>query len=162
MSSVTVKRNVVLRSIVTPKLREELANDLEEAATEITQRIQQIDFQTRAYITDLQRTNLQQAMSVRKQVEAEKKRQEELRDALLERKAQVVELEDGTEVVRGTLESFVEIKVGDNLGQILGGVEILTKDDEIIEIRQRENLDEPEESVVQLLEEARSRGQDGR
>lgn len=160
MSSVTIKRNVILRSIVTPKLREELARELQNAAEEIEQRIQQIDVQTRSYITDLQRTDLQQAMVVRKQIETEKKRQEELKDALLERKAQVEELEDGSEVVRGTLESFVEISIGDDLAQILGGIEIVTKDDEVVEVRQREALDEPEESVTQIIEQARPQSQD--
>lgn len=156
MSSVTIKRNVVLRSIVTDQLRAELSGELEAAAEELAQRIQQLDFQTRAYITDLQRTNLQQAMAVRKQVEAEKKRQQELRDALLERKAQVEELEDGAEVIRGTLESLVEVKVGDNLARVLGGVEIVTKDDEVVEIREREKLDEPAEDLSQIIQEVRA------
>jgi hypothetical protein len=156
MPSVTIKRNVLLRSIVTEKLRTDLSEELQSAADEVDQRVQQLDFQTRAYITDLQRTNLQQAMAVRKQVEAEKHRQQELRDALLERKAQVEVLEDGSEVVRGTLESFVEINVGDDLSEVLGGVEIVTKDDVVVEIRQRQTTDEPEESVTQIIQDVRS------
>lgn len=152
MSSVMIKRSVVLRSVVTDQLRQELGQQLQAAADEVDRRITEMDAQTRAYITDLQRNNLQQAMAVRKQVEAQKKQQQDLRDAMLERKAAVQELEDGAEVTRGTLESFVEIKVGDNLREILGGVEIITKDDEVVEIRQTESgllLDE----AVQLLEE---------
>ncbi len=156
MSSVTIRRNVLLRSIVTDKLRKELSEELQNAADEVDQRVQQLDFQTRAYITDLQRTNLQQAMAVRKQIEAEKHRQQELRDALLERKAQVEELEDGAEVVRGTLESYVELSVGDNIAEVLGGIEIVTKDDVVVEIRQRQTVDEGEESVAQLIQEVRS------
>lgn len=154
MSSVTIKRNVVLRSIVTENLRAELSGELEAAAEELAERIQQLDFQTRAYITDLQRTNLQQAMAVRKQVEAEKARQQELRDALLERKAQVEELKDGDEVIRGTLESYVEIKMGDDISRTLGGVELVTRDNEVIEIRERETLDEGAQSVSQIIQEA--------
>ena len=156
MPSVTIKRNVLLRSIVTEKLRTDLIAELDSAAEEVEQRVQQLDFQTRAYITDLQRTNLQQAMAVRKQVEAEKLRQKELRDALLERKAQVQELEDGTEVVRGTLESLVEVDVGDDLSEILGGLEIVTKDDLVVEIRLRSTIAEPEESVTQIIQDVRS------
>ena len=60
------------------------------------------------------RADLQRAMAVRKQIEGEKQKQNEVRDALLERKAQVAELENGNEVIRGTLESFVEINEGDS------------------------------------------------
>lgn len=156
MASVTIKRNVLLRAIVNERLRVELGQELQTAADEVEERMQQLDFQTRAYITDLQRTNLQQAMAVRKQVEAEKKRQQELRDTLLERKAEVQELKDGAEIVRGTLESLVEISEGDNIAELLGGVEIVTRDDVVVEIRRRSSVDGDEPSISRLLEEAKS------
>ena len=137
MAGVTIKRTVILRAIVTDQLKEQVSTELQAAADEVEQRVQQLDFSTKAYITDLQRADLQRAMAVRKQIEAEKQKQTELRDALLERKAQVAVLENGTEVVRGTLESYVEIKEGDDLAVLLGGTEIVSKDDIVIEIRQR-------------------------
>ncbi len=153
MSSVMIKRNVVLRSIVTENLRRDLSEQLQAAAEEMDRRMNEMDAPTRAYITDLQRNNLQQAMAVRKQIEAEKKRQQDMRDAMLERKAAVEELEDGTEVTRGTLESFVEVKVGDNLRAILGGVQIVTRDDEVIEIREGDPALSLDEAVGQLMQE---------
>jgi len=137
MAGVIVKRNVILRAIVTEQLKQDVGTELQAAADEIEERIQQLDFSTKAYITDLQRADLQRAMAVRKQIETEKQRQQELRDQLLERKAMVQELELNTEVVRGTLESFVEINEGDDLGVLLGGTELLVKDDVVIEIRRR-------------------------
>lgn len=137
MAGVLIKRTVVLRAIVTDKLKEQVSAELQAAADEVEQRVQQLDFSTKAYITDLQRADLQRAMAVRKQVEAEKQKQTELRDALLERKAEIAELENGTEVVRGTIESFVEVNEGDDLALIMGGTEIVTKDDVVVEMRQR-------------------------
>jgi hypothetical protein len=154
--SVLIKRNVLLRAVVTDQLRAELSAEIQNAVDEVDQRIETLDAQTRAYITDLQRTNLQQAMVVRKQVEAEKKRHQDLRDALMERRAQVEVLEDGGEVVRGTLESFVELKVGANLRDVLAGVSIVTKDDEVTDIRERSADEESADSLAALLESARS------
>jgi hypothetical protein len=159
MSSVLIKRNVLLRAVVTDQLRAELSAEIQNAVDEVDQRIETLDAQTRAYITDLQRTNLQQAMVVRKQVEAEKKRHQDLRDALMERRAQVAVLEDGAEVVRGTLESFVELKAGDNLRDVLAGVSVVTKDDAVLEIRERTADDEDADNLAALLESAR--GQEG-
>ncbi|MGE5532147.1 MAG: YlqD family protein [Bacteroidota bacterium] len=149
MAGVLIKRNVILRAIVTDQLKEQVSTELQAAADEVEQRVQQLDFSTKAYITDLQRADLQRAMAVRKQIEAEKQKQTELRDALLERKAQVAELENGQEVVRGTLESFVEIKEGDDLAVLLGGTEIVSKDDIVVEVRQRRP--EELEDTPQLL-----------
>jgi hypothetical protein len=134
---VIVRRNIILRAVVTDQLKEQVGRELQEAADEIQERVQQLEFSTKSYITDLQRSDLQRAMAVRKQVEAEKQKQTELRDALLERKAQIAELENDSEVIRGTLEGYVEVNEGDDLGMLLGGTEILTKDDLVIEIRQR-------------------------
>ena len=138
---VSIKRNVVLRAVVTPQLREEITAELDQAIDEVDQRVQQIDFSTKPYLAELQRTNLQQAIQVRKQIEAEKTKHTDLREALTERKAQVASLTDGEEIVRGTLESFADVKQGDNLTEILAGVEIVVKDDLVIEIRQGQPMD---------------------
>lgn len=148
---VWVKRNVILRAIVTDQLKTQVSEELQSAAKEIEERIVQLDFSTKAYITDLQRSDLQRAMAVRKQVEAEKQKQSEMRDALLERRAQVQVLENDTEVIRGTLESFVEINEGDDLALLLGGVEIVSKDDIVLEIRQLRPSEEPAEAPSLIL-----------
>lgn len=151
MPDVIVKRNVILRSIVTDKLKQELDEELQRAIDEIDQRIQQIDFRTQPYITDLQRTNIQQAMAIRKQVEAEKTKQQQLREQLRQRKEQIQALQNGDEVIRGSLESQVEIEEGDNLTEVLAGVEIITKDDVVVEIRQRQIADLEQEDVPQII-----------
>lgn len=144
MPGIILKRNVILRAVVTDQLKAQVSAELQAAADEVDARLAQMDAQTRGYITQLQQADLSRAMAVRKQIEAERKKQLELKDALLERKAQVQELENGTEVVRGTLESFVEVNEGDDLGLLMGGTEIVTKDDVVIAIRQRRELDEAE------------------
>ena len=140
--AVTVKREIVLRSVVTDQLKMQLADELQRAAAEIEQRVAQIDQQTKQYIAELQRADLQQAMAVRKRVEEEKEKQTQTLDTIKERQQQVAVLDNGTEIVRGTLESHVEVNVGDDLATLLGGTEIITKDDVVIEIRQRQILSE--------------------
>jgi len=145
---VVIKRNVILRSIVTEQLKKQLKEELQNNIDETDQRIQQIDFRTQPYITELQRSNIQQAMAVRGQVEQEKERQRSVREALLERMKQVEELEVDEEVIRGTLESQVEVEEGDNLAEVLGGREIVTKDDVVVEIRQHIPSEEEEAPAI--------------
>ena len=64
-----LRRQVVWRAVVTPRLKEELADEMQAAADEIDQRIQQLDFSTKAYLTNLQRADLTQALEVRRQIE---------------------------------------------------------------------------------------------
>lgn len=146
---IQVKREVIWRSIVTDQLKEQLQAELDQAAEQVDERIDQIDEQSKAYIQDLQRQDIQQAMQLRKRVDAEKQRHEELKDSILERKEQVGVLDNGSEVVRGTLESFVELEEGDNMRIAMSGTQIVTKDGVVVEIREQEpeNRTEPEQDV---------------
>ena len=74
-------------------------------------------------------------MGLRQQVQAEQEKQETIKRQLAEQQGQIAELEIGAEVVRGTLEGLVDVKEGDDLGQILSGAEIVVKDDVIVEVR---------------------------
>jgi len=77
-------------------------------------------------------------MALRQQIEAEKRRFRQAKDELIQRQRAVAELEEGTEVIRGTLESWAEIAVGGNIQTALRGVEIVVSDDKVIEIRETE------------------------
>jgi len=136
--SVTIKRDVILRAIVTSGLKEQLDDEFSEAIEQIDQRVTQLDIGARQYVTELQRTDIQQAMAVRQQIETEKRRYRQGKDELIQRQRQVTELEEGTEIIRGTIESWVDVAVCDNIQTALRGVEILVSDDEIIEIRETE------------------------
>jgi hypothetical protein len=146
MASVIVRRSVLLRAIVTDKLRQEVSAELQEAADDIARRLEELDTAGRRYITDLQRTDLQRAMALRTQVETEKRRQQEVREQLLQRREAVGKWENGTEVVRGTIEGYVEVNEGDNLAVLLGGTEIVVEDDIVKAIRQLS----PDELSVRL------------
>lgn len=136
--TVRIKRDVVLRAIVTDQLKEELDEEFTDAIEQIDSRITQLDVGARQYVSELQRSDIQQAMAVRQQIEAEKRRYRQAKDQLIQSQRQVEELEEGTEIVRGTVESHVEVSVGDNIQTALRGVEIVVKDDEIVEIRETE------------------------
>ncbi len=150
---VIIKRNVIMRAIVTPTLRQDILAELEHAIEDVEARLQQIDFQTKPYLTELQRTNLQQAIQMRKQIEAEKQKHEDLRTTLAERKTQVSALQDGDEIIRGTLESWVEIDKGDDLSEVLAGTALVVKDDKVVEIRKQTPLELSEMEALSLNEQ---------
>jgi hypothetical protein len=135
MAGLMVTRAVTVRAIVTDQLKKELIEELQGMADETQRRIDQMDFEARRYLAELQRTNLTQAMAVRKQIEAEKSKQEGAKKDILERISDVEKLELGSEFPRMTLEGAVEIAQGDNLYDKLARAEILIKDGVVVEIR---------------------------
>lgn len=136
MPSLTVNRSIAVQVIVTEKFKEELKTELQAAADASQQRIDQMEFQSRRFLADLQRTDLSQAMSARRQIEAERNRQEALRQDILRQLEEADKLELDSEYPRGTLQGVVDLKEGDDLIQKLSGGQIVIKDGLIVEVRE--------------------------
>jgi len=136
MPSLTVNRSIAVQVIVTEKFKEELKTELQAAADASQQRIDQMEFQSRRFLADLQRTDLSQAMSARRQIEAERNRQEALRQDIVRQLEEADKLELDSEYPRGTLQGVVELKEGDDLVQKLSAAQILIKDGLIVEVRE--------------------------
>lgn len=130
-----LKRQIVLKAIVTEKLKESLMQEVTDAIDEVESGQQQLDSQSRRVMLELQRTDLNRAMAFRQQLEAEKRKQDDLKEDLQKRLEEFRQLELGTEFVRGLIEGTVEVREGDNLTDKMGRAEIITKDDIVIEIR---------------------------
>jgi predicted Holliday junction resolvase-like endonuclease len=130
-----LNRQVVLKAIVTPKLKESLIAEVNEAIARVNETQDQLEVQSRRVMLELQRTDLNRAMAFRQQLDAEKRRHSDLKEELDERLKEYQALEMSTEFTRGVLEGQVEVQQGDNLAEKLSRAEILTEDDIIREIR---------------------------
>src|SRR6184192_1461331 len=130
-----LKRQVVLKAIVTDKLKESLIAEVQEAMDEVDDAQKELDMQSRRVMLELQRTDLNRAMAFRQQLDAEKRKHSDLKEELEERLKEYQALEMGTEFVCGVIEGQFDIQVGDNLLHKMSRAEILTEDDIIREIR---------------------------
>lgn len=130
-----LKREVVLRAVVTEKLKQALIEDVQAAMARVDESQEELDRQSRRLMLELQRQDLNRAMSFRQQLDIEKRKHEDAKAQLQEQLTAYTGLEIGTEIIRGTIESNVEIKVGDNFEEKMGRAEILIEDDTVKEIR---------------------------
>ena len=135
MAKVTLRRPLAYKVIVTEQFRQEMGEELQRAADEVQGQLDQLDFQSRRYLLELQKTNLSQAMAVRDEIEKEKRKQQRVKEEILNRKKEIAEMPDGERFLRGMLEGIVEVSEGDNLRNLLTAAEILVKDDVVIEIK---------------------------
>ena len=135
MDSITLKRGVTLVVIVTEDFREQLTAEVKDAIAEVDRNVQQLENQSRRYLFELQRTNLQQAAALRQRVDEERQRQNAVKTELERQMEVVTKLQVGDEFRRGSLEGTVEVKIGDNLPQVLNAAEIVIKDGIVQEFR---------------------------
>ena len=120
MAGVTVRRSIEVTAIVTEQFKQELKAELQLAAEEAQRRTDQMELQGRRLLADLQRTDLTQAMSARRQIETERRRADAVKQDIQRQLEEADKLEIGSEYPRGTLEGVAELNEGDDLIKKLG------------------------------------------
>jgi len=131
---ITVVRPVMVKAIVTEAFKKQYLAELEDTAKRLESVIGQIDTQIRR--TELERQISPQSRAVRQQLEIERSRQEAARMELSARIREAEGLELQSEFSQGTVESMVELSIGDNFFTRLGRAEVILKDGIVIEIRE--------------------------
>lgn len=137
-SNLILKRPVNVKVIVTPAWQEEAQRQLQLQVNQIDQQLLQIDQQGEKAIAEIQKQGspqlAQQVDNIQIQVNQKKNEMLQKKNQFLQQMQQVQLLELGQEVVQAQMESFFEVKEGDNLVEKLN-VEIVLRDGVIEDIR---------------------------
>jgi hypothetical protein len=130
-----VTRPVKLKVIVTEDFKKELETELQSAMERINSSSQRLQFQMDAYVPELAKTDMNQAIQVRRALEAERQKFDDVKKEIQERIDEAKKLDLGSEYERGEMQSIVEIKPGDSFDTKMGNAEIILKDGNVVEIR---------------------------
>lgn len=134
--SITLKRTVTIKAIVTDDFKNYLAYELETAIKDLENKIKEIEKQGQLLIDSLSKENaLEQVKSIEQQLRLEKQQQLSVIADLQNRIKEAKTLQPDSEFVQGTIDGFVGVKPGDNLYQKLGALEIIVKDGIVQEIK---------------------------
>ena len=126
-SSITIKRNITVRAVVTPRWKEDAERELSAALANLDQQLAQLEQEGQQVIDEIRRQSAnpldprvqEQVGSVQQQVAAKRAEMEEQKRQILEQQRQVRDLEFEQVVEQGQIESLCEVRVGDNLVQKL-------------------------------------------
>ena len=133
--SLTIKRTITVRAVVTPRWKEDAERELSNAVSNLDQQLAQLEQEGQRVIEEIRRQSAnpldprvqEQVGSVQQQVGAKRAEFEEQKRQVLEQQRQVRELEMDQIVDQGQIESTCEVRVGDNLVEKLQ-VAILVRD----------------------------------
>ena len=137
-----LKRVVNVKVIVTPLWKEEVQQQLQEQINQTDQQLQQLDMEGQRTISVIQKQSLQppgpqtlqQIDNIQLQINQKKSELLEQQNQLLQNLQQVQYLDLDEEVNQFQMESFFQVKTGDNLISKMQ-VEIVLRDGVIEEIR---------------------------
>jgi hypothetical protein len=134
-STLTIKRNITVRAVVTPRWKEDAERELGNAIGNLDLQLGQLEQEGQQVVDQIRRQSAnpldprvqEQVASVQQQVAAKRAELEEQKGQILEQQRQVRELEFEEIVEQGQIESFVDVEVGDNLVLKLQGA-VLVRD----------------------------------
>ncbi len=141
-SKLLLKRNTVIKAIVTPRWKEEVQQQLQGQINQLDTQLQQLEMQAQQMISELQKQSIQppgpqiqqQMESVKMQANQRQREMLDQKNQILQNLQQVQTLEMGQEVPSGQIDSFFYLERGDDLIKKMQ-VEILLRDGIVEEIR---------------------------
>ena len=130
MNSIKINVPITIKHKLTEKLRERLVGDLKKNIEQLDLEIKQIGMERQRELA----AHPEQGEQIVRFFGAETNKRQQQKEEALDRKEYLEKLAVGAEIVQGTLQHQVELKVGDNFREIMN-TEILIEDDKIIAIR---------------------------
>lgn len=134
MESMTLKCPVTIKAKVTEDLKKKLSEEIQNNIKQADLELQQIEFHAKRIMAEQAKQDAQGLVALRHQVEGEKQKRLEFKNRLLEKMKETAQLEIGSEIVQGTLERIIEVKVGDMLPEVMNA-EILLEDGKVLAFR---------------------------
>ena len=121
--SISIKRSIAIKAIVTPTWKQDAENEISKAISSMDQQLSQLEQEGQQVVSNIrsQAANpldprvQEQVGQIQQQIAAKRNELEEQKRNLLQQQNQVRELKMDEVVEQGQLDSFCDVKVGDNL-----------------------------------------------
>ena len=122
-NSISIKRSIAIKAVVTPTWKEDAEKELSKAISNIDQQLSQLEQEGQQIVNNIRSQSInpldprvqEQVSQVQQQVAAKRNEIEEQKRNLLQQQSQVRELKMDEIVDQGQLDSFCDVTVGDNL-----------------------------------------------
>ena len=134
-NSISIKRSIAIKAIVTPTWKDDAEKELSKAISNIDQQLSQLEQEGQQITNNIRSQSVnpldprvqEQVTQVQQQVASKRNEIEEQKRNLLQQQSQVRELKMDEIVDQGQVDSFCNVAVGDNLIEKMQ-VSIVVKD----------------------------------
>lgn len=123
-----IARKVLLKVVITDDFKKRYAAQLKGLQSEVKVELEKIKTTEQQFLLKVNNMDYNYVMQVREQLEREKATRENTLKELDDRMKEMDSMTIDSVFPQGTLDSFIDVKVGDNLEDKLGKAEIVIKD----------------------------------
>ena len=122
-NSISIKRSIAIKAIVTPTWKEDAEKELSNAISAVDQQLSQLEQEGQQIVSNIRSQSVnpldprvqEQVGQVQQQVASKRNELEEQKRNLLQQQSQVRDLKMNEIVDQGQVDSFCDVSVGDNL-----------------------------------------------
>ena len=122
-NSISIKRSIAIKAIVTPTWKEDAEKELSNAISAVDQQLSQLEQEGQQIVSNIRSQSVnpldprvqEQVGQVQQQVGAKRNELEEQKRNLLQQQSQVRDFKMDEIVDQGQVDSFCDVSVGDNL-----------------------------------------------
>ena len=122
-NSLSIKRSIAIKAIVTPTWKEDAEKELSNAISAVDQQLSQLEQEGQQIVSNIRSQSVnpldprvqEQVGQVQQQVGAKRNELEDQKRNLLQQQSQVRDLKMDEIVDQGQVDSFCDVSVGDNL-----------------------------------------------
>ncbi len=122
-NSISIKRSIAIKAIVTPTWKEDAEKELSNAISAVDQQLSQLEQEGQQIVSNIRSQSVnpldprvqEQVGQVQQQVGAKRNELEEQKRNLFQQQSQVRDLKMDEIVDQGQVDSFCDVSVGDNL-----------------------------------------------
>jgi hypothetical protein len=141
--AIQVIRQISVKTIVTEQFKSLVAAELEKNTQQIDAELQQLEFRVRRLVADIEKRSTQllsaetqsQVKAVKDQADQERTRLSQMKSEMEVQGKYIADLPLDSQFTQFTLQSPVDLKVGDTIFQKLENGEIIIKDGVVQEIK---------------------------
>lgn len=140
MQSIALRRQVTIVAIVTEQFRQQASAELQAALQQTDMEAQQLEFQGKRAVTDFEKRGASGAEleNIKSQIEEQRQRIKGQKADLLGKLDMIGKMDLNSEFIQGTVDNFVDVKVGDPIYAKLSNPQVIVKDGIVQEIRGEE------------------------
>lgn len=142
MTKILVKRPVTIKTIVTPKFKEEATNELTKEIHLVDSQILQLELQNKQVVdqanilgSQLGAEQSKQLQNVLNDIIQKLQQMTSVKQELVSQRDTIKDIIINNLIVTGNLENYVEIKVGQNIYDVFKKAEIIVRDGIVEDIK---------------------------
>lgn len=132
----TIRQPVAVKFILTEETKQNWLAELRRLINATIAELEELEFRGKQWLRDAEKQGEAGVEAANQRIEMERTQRVERREQLIAQLSQIQQMDLDSEVPNGTVETSVDVSVGDPWDKVLQGSEIIVKDGVIVEIRQ--------------------------